>query len=136
MNCNHFLIELFVAGKSYSVLNSARSALSILLISSSGLTIGNSPSLKRILKGVFELRSPFSRNNFISDISVVLDFLIFYYPLECMHLDMLTYKFVILLVLSSLQRVQTLLVIYVSCVLFLHNPLFLSIETLLKQSSL
>lgn len=113
------MTELFVAGKSYSSLNCARSALSTFLINSSGLTIGNSPSVKRFLKGVFELRPPCSRVNFIWDVSIVLNYLSIYFPLKDIPLDILTYKCVMLLALASMQRVQTLI----------------SIETLLKQSS-
>ena len=81
------------------------------------------------------LRPPFSRINFSWDISVVLDFLSFYYSLDGMPLDILTYKCVMLLALSSMQRVQTLHVIDISYAPYLHNSVFISIEKLLKQSS-
>ena len=54
VNCMSFLTSLFHAGQGYSVLNTARSALSTFLVSPSGLTIGNSSLIKRFMKGVFE----------------------------------------------------------------------------------
>lgn len=135
VNCVHFLTELFTTGKSYSSINSARSALSTFLINCSGTTIGNSPSVKRFLKGVFELRPPSPRINVIWDISIVLDFLSFYFPLEDIPLSVLTFKCVVLLALSSMQRVQTLHAIDISCIKFLDNSVFIPINKLLKQSS-
>ena len=114
VNCVNFLSELFTSGKSYSALNSARSALSTFIVNDYGLTIGNSASVKRFMKGVFELKPPLPRYQFIWDVSIVLDFLYHYSPNEELHLNVLTCKCVMLLALSSMQRVQTLEAINVS----------------------
>ena len=99
--CVSFLTHLFNLGKGYSVLNTARSALSTFLINSFGLTIGNSPLIKRFMKGAFELRPSQPRYNYIWDVSIVFDFLRNYYPNEIIPLKVLTLKCVMLLALSS-----------------------------------
>ena len=60
------------------------------------------------MKGVFELRPPVPRYTYIWDVSSVLDFLHNYYPNSELSLSTLTLKCVVLLSLSSMQRVQTL----------------------------
>ena len=74
VNCVHFLTSLFSAGKSYSAINTARSALSTFLTNEAGLTIGSAPLVKRFMKGVLQLRPPLPRYRFVWDISVVLSF--------------------------------------------------------------
>lgn len=127
------MTELYAGGKSYSSLNTARSALSVVMVNKSGLTIGNSPLVKRFMKGVFELKPPTSRYGFIWDVSVVLDFLQNYYPNRDLSLCVLTYKCVMLLALSSLQRVQTLLAIDITNIEFFDNMLIIPIKKKLKQ---
>lgn len=92
INCVHFLTELFAAGKSYSALNSAHSALSCFLVNNAGVTIGNDAAVKRFMKGVFELNPPRPRYKFIWDVGIVLDFLRFYSPNKDMPLNILTFN--------------------------------------------
>ena len=77
-----FLTSLFTAGESYSGINSARSALSTFLANEKGTTIGNFPSVKRFLKGVFTLRPPIARYNNIWDVNIVLEYIKIFYPYE------------------------------------------------------
>ena len=70
-----FLTELFDAGEGYSAINTARSALSSFITSEAGITIGNFPSVKRFMKGVFALRPSLPRYEFIWDVNIVLDYL-------------------------------------------------------------
>ena len=133
INCVHFLTELFHQNKSYSAINTARSALSTFLYNNSGLTIGNSPPVKRLMKGIFELRPSTPRYNFIWDVSIVLDFLKNFYPLEDINFNILSYKCVMLLALASMQRVQTLHVIDVNDVNFVNDSVMIPIKKLLKQ---
>lgn len=134
VNCVHFLDLLFSQGKSYSTINTARSSLSCFLTNSNGLTIGNSAIVKRFMKGVFELKPPIPRYNFIWDVSVVLSFLGNYFPNEDLSLKVLSYKCAMLLALSSMQRVQTLHVINVENIEFTNDFVFIPIYKLLKQS--
>lgn len=136
VNCVHFLTALFDEGKCYSALNTARSALSTFLSNDSGLTIGNSPSVKRFMKGVFELKPPVPRYKFIWDVSIVLNFLSSYFPNEDIPLSVLTFKCVMLLALASMQRVQTLKAIEVPNIVFMDDLVMIPIYKLLKQSNL
>ena len=70
-----FLTELFNTGIGYSAINTARSALSTVLLNSAGVPIENCPDVKRFLKGVFELRPSMPKYTFIWDVEVILDFL-------------------------------------------------------------
>lgn len=133
MNCVNFLTSLFNSGNGYSSLNSARSALSTFLINEYGLTIGNSPFVKRFMKGVFELKPPLPRYKFIWDVSIVLNFLSNYFPNENLPLNVLTYKCVMLLALASMQRVQTLSSINISDIYFTNDSVVIPIFELLKQ---
>ena len=94
-------------GRGYSSLNIARSALSTILFSLSGSTIGNTPLIKRFMKGVFELRPSLPRYTYIWDVSIVLEFLSHCFPLDDLPLNVLSFKCAILLALSSMQRVQS-----------------------------
>ena len=69
-----FLTEMFNNGQGYSAINSTRFALSAVIIGKSGISIGKFESVKRLLKGVFELRPPAPKYEFILDANIVLDF--------------------------------------------------------------
>ena len=128
-----FLTSLFHAGQGYSVLYTARSALSAFLVSPSGLTIGNSFLIKRFMKEVFELRPSLPRYKYIWDVSIVLDFLR-YYPNDALSLPVLTLKYVMLLVLASMQRVQTLTMLQVSSIKIFSDSVIIPVDALLKHS--
>ena len=99
-----FLTELFDAGEGYSAINTARSALSSFITNEAGTTIGNFPSVKRFMKGVFALRPSLPRYNFIWDANIVLEYLKIFYPYEGMSLFIPTHKLVMLLALATAQR--------------------------------
>ena len=109
---------LFDQGSGYSVINTARSALSTILCNDKGLTIGNFTSVKRFLKGAFELRPPMPKYQFIWDANLMLNYLENFHPNEDLCLSYLTYKLAMLLALASAQRVQTLHAIKVHNILF------------------
>jgi len=133
--CIEFLTQLFKDNKSYSALNTARSALSTFLVNHSGITIGNSPVVKRFMKGVFELRTPSPRYNSVWDVSIVFEFLKHYYPHADMPLSYISVKCLMLLALASMQRVQSLHSIDVTDIEFNDSGVFIPIRKLLKQSS-
>ena len=70
-----FLATLFTPGLGYSAINTARSALSSVLILPNNITFGAHPLVARFLKGVFELKPSLPRYSFIWDVSVVLQHL-------------------------------------------------------------
>ena len=132
-----FFTELFENGSSYTAINTARSALSTILCNDQGLTIGKYNSVRRFLKGVFELRPPMPRYQCIWDANIVLEFLRNWYPYEDMPLSHLTHKVVMWLALSvsSAQRAQTLNVINVTNISFSDDLVEIPIYKLLKQTT-
>lgn len=129
-----FLTHLFRAGSGYSALNTARSALSSFLWTTSEVPIGRSSSVKRFMKGVFELRPTLPRYSFIWDVNIVLDFLKVFFPLESLPLCHLTYKLVMLLALTSAQRAQSLHALNVNDIHFAGGAAYLTITKVLKTS--
>ena len=101
-----FLTSLFDRNLGYSVVNTARSALSCILYTESGQTIGRHPMIVRFMKGVFEKSLP--RNNVTWDTKIVLSYLRTLSPPAKLALKMLTFKTVTLVALLSAQRAQTI----------------------------
>ena len=89
----------------YSSVDTARSALSSVLIMDNGISFGKHPLVQRLMKGIFNLRSALLRNFSVWDPDIVLDYLS---NLEYdLPLEDLSKKLVILLCLLSGQRDQT-----------------------------
>ena len=69
--CN-FLTEQFEGfNKSYSTINSYRSALSSMLLPLDGYSVGKHPVIARLLKGMFHVRPPEPRYSFTRDFIVL-----------------------------------------------------------------
>lgn len=99
-----FLTDLFHSGASYATLNAHRSALSLILdISNSDEVI-----IKRFLKGTFKIKPSFPKYASTWDPVNVLNNIKNWYPLSGISLENLTKKLVVLLVLATGQRVQTI----------------------------
>ena len=103
-----FLATLFTSGLGYSAINTARSALSSVLILPNNITFGAHPVVARFLKGVFELKSSLPRYSSIWDVSIVLQHLRSLGPPTQLDLKSLTMKTTMLLCLLTGQRCQTL----------------------------
>ena len=104
-----FLTEQFEDfNKSYSTINSYRSALSSMLLPIDGYSVGEHPIIARILKGMFHVRPPEPRYSFTWDVNVLLTFLESWFPLSALELKQLTLKTAALVTLVSAQRSQTL----------------------------
>ncbi|XP_013418549.1 uncharacterized protein LOC106179464 isoform X1 [Lingula anatina] len=103
-----FLVELFHSGLSYSALNTARSALSAVLIMESGIPFGAMPIVKRFIKAVYQSKPPSPRYHCIWDVKVVLDYLCTLPIVSRLSLKDLTLKLIVLMALTSAQWGQTL----------------------------
>ena len=103
-----FLSELFEQGLTYSAINSARSALSSYVTLEDGSVVGQNPLVCRLLKGVFQSRPPKPKYTEVWDVQVVLKYLATLHPVESLTLKQLTLKLVMLLLLVSGQRGQTI----------------------------
>jgi len=101
---------LYSDGKSYSNINTARSALSSFVIIDN-FCVGSHPLVKRFMKGVFSLRPTKARYEGTWDVSTMLDYLRTLSPVKQLSLKDLTMKLVMLLLLVTAQRKQTLLLL-------------------------
>ena len=70
-----FLATLFSAGLGYSEINTARSALSSVLVLPNNITFGSHLLVVRFLKGVFELKPSLPHYSRIRDVPTVLQYL-------------------------------------------------------------
>lgn len=102
-----FLTDLFNQGLSYSTINTARSALSTIVIIDGEKSFGSNHIVTRFMKGVFETRTPKPKYDKIWDVSVVLKHLSSLYPNEELSLKDLTHKALMLILLVSSQRGQS-----------------------------
>jgi len=103
-----FLLHLHQLRLSYSALNTARSALSCILVMDNGIPFGQQQAVKRLMTGFFNINPPKPRYAHTWDVKVVLDLLETWNPIEELSLKTLTLKLTMLLALVSGQRVQTL----------------------------
>ena len=78
----NFLGELYDDGIGYSGLNTARSALSAIITLSNNISFGNHPSVRRLMKGVYETRPSLPKHREIWYVRTVLDFLQTLAPVE------------------------------------------------------
>ena len=131
-----FLSHLFHAKEaSYSAINTARSALnSCVTLWKDSYTMASHPTISRFMKGVFNLRPPRSRYTETWDAGKVLNHLRKRYPANKLSLKELTQKLVMLLALTSAQRVQTLYSINIEKMSVTDSEVRCVIEKTLKQS--
>ncbi|CAB3251792.1 unnamed protein product [Arctia plantaginis] len=125
-----FLTQIYESGASYTTLNTYRSALSLIIDSS----LGTDNLIKRFFKGVFRLKPCRPKYNDTWDPSIVLNYIENWFPNETLGLEKLTKKLVILLALTSAQRIQTLAAIALSNIEFTDSGVNIKITSLLKTS--
>ena len=92
--------------RGYSVINTARSALSAMIVLPNGGKFGDHPYVKEFMKGVFNLNPPKPRYTEIWDAGVVLDFLRTWGPASRISFKKLTLKVLMLIMLVTGQRPQ------------------------------
>ena len=109
-----FLTQLFESGLSYSAINAARSALSNILPQYDNVPFGQHEVVCRILKGMYNKRPQRSRYTSTWDVDIVLGYLRELSPLIKLSFKDLTRKLIMLLLLTTSQRVQTLCSLCVS----------------------
>lgn len=105
-----FLAEELTCVGSYSMLNTTRSAISLISINK----IGDSALVKRFCKGVGKLKPPRPRYDHVWDPGPVIEKMKTLYPHDNLSLETLTKKLLILLALGSGQRCQTLSLLRIS----------------------
>lgn len=125
-----FLSDQFSKGASYSVLNTIRSALSLLI----SPEVGSDFRVRRFLKGVYRLRPSLPKYNTTWNPSVVLDHLAQSFPNEETTLQSLTLKLATLLALITAHRVQTLAAIEVENIEIADHEISIKIPARIKTS--
>ena len=129
-----FLSDQFGEGKSYSTVNSYRSALSGMLVPVNGRPIGEHSLIVRLLKGMFNVRPPVPRYNGTWDVNIVLKLLENWHPLETLEMKQLTFKTVALVGQVSAQRSQALAALTLKDMSVLEDGTRFCVLRLLKTS--
>jgi hypothetical protein len=130
-----YLTKLYHEGKSFSTINSARSALSqfVNIKDNTCTDFGKHPLTTKFMKGVFKLRPQVPRLKTTWDVKPVLQFL-----RSCINssavLKDLSFKCITLLALTTGQRVQTLSKLTLSQAFFHDNKVVFNIDEIIKTS--
>jgi len=129
-----FLVQLFQNKLSYSSINTARSALSMICTPVNGTPVGQDLLVLRFMKGISKKRPAVSRYSVTWDANRVLQLFKSWSDNENLSLENLTLKLVGLLALVTAQRVQTLSLIVMSNIMFDESVVKIMIKDLIKTS--
>lgn len=100
-----FLVRLHEQGLTYTTLNTARSAISALTVSTDRTPVGSHPIVSRFMKGIYKCTPPMPRYQSTWDVQPVLSYLSGLSPMEKLDLKTLTLN--VTMVYSAKSR-QTL----------------------------
>ena len=128
-----YLTSMYDRGLQYTTIASAKSVLSGMLHIPGVISISSHPLIIRLLKGIFHVRPPKPRYEFIWDTELVLNFLKNLNP-SAVTLKLLTLKTVTLLTLLSGQRVSTIHQFQLSQMQRTPNIVIFNIQGLMKHS--
>ena len=129
-----FLTELFQSGIGYSCLNTARSALSSVIVFPDNKPVGSHPLVVRFMKGVFERRPSLPKYTSTWDVNVVLTFLRTLKDVQTLSLKELSWKLTTLLMLLSGQRIQTIHMLDIRYMTLMESSCSFSISKPVKQT--
>ena len=130
-----FLTHLYDVHKlAFNSINVARSAISSLLFHDSNL--GENTLISRFMRGVYNLRPFIPKNTVIWDTKIVLDFLEKWHPAKNLSLRQLSIKTVLLCLLVSGQRGQTIWLMCRDNMKFLKNKVTCAIGDPTKTTNL
>lgn len=129
-----FCTHLFENGLAYSTINTARCSLSAYVQKIDGHTVGAHPDICRHLKGVGVLRPPKARYAHAWDVDTVLSLLKKWHPLETLTYKQLAYKALMLLALTTAQRLQTLHAFRVDMMTWTSDEVVLQVDIPLKHT--
>jgi len=130
-----FLQSSYDQGAGHSTLGTYRSAVALLSPTMNGRTIGEHKLVTRFMKGVSKLRPPKPRYQFTWDPAPVLVYLSTLQSLDSiLQLQLLTEKLLMLLALSTGQRMQTLHAIDTRNIENISDGVQIKVDKLLKTS--
>lgn len=126
--------ELYEQNLAYSSINTARSALSTVIVQEGEVTFGNHPLVTKFLRGVHSTRPSLPRYKDIWDVSAVLRHLKTLQPLNEISLKDLALKTTMLIALCSGQRCQTIQALDIKAMTLTNEHCTFYIHKLLKTS--
>ena len=129
-----FLTDLFSQGLGYSAVNTARSAISTIMQTRTGQSLGSHPTVVRFMKGIYELKTPQPRYKQTWDVSILLDYFKSQETNARLSLPDLSMKVCALMLLTSAQRVQTIHLMKRDCVHFTDTCCVINLTEKMKQS--
>jgi integrase len=109
-----FLQTLVAAGLSYSTVNTAKAAVSTVIILPKDINLGTAPDVISFLKGVYNLKPPKPRYSDIWDPDTVLTYFNSKEKPVFLTTELLTKKLAMLILLTTGQRPQTLTALRIS----------------------
>lgn len=118
----------------YNATNTMRSALSSVIMPPDGIPFGQRPEVKLFMKGVYQAKPPTPRYVDIWDPQTVLDFLKTWAPAQKLTFKQLTLKVVVLVLLVTGQRIQTVHALDLEFMKKTRGSFTFVLDTLLKQS--
>lgn len=128
------MTELYDSGLSYETLNTARSALSCLCSKQDGYSVGSHPLVIRFLSGVHNLRPTKPKYQDTWDVSKVLCYLKKLTPVRDLTLKVLSYKLVMLIVLTQASRSHSISLLSIDNYVKDSESYVLYYKGLLKQT--
>lgn len=130
-----FLSQMFADGKSYSTINSAKSAISSMCGLLHNRDIGNEILVRRFMRGIFTSRPQLPKYSTIWDVNIVFKYIASLGDNDKLTLLTLSEKLVILLLLISGQRGQTVHLMNLNDVHVYSDKIVIYFSSLLKHSS-
>ena len=130
----NFLAHLYKSGLGYSAICVTRSVLSSYLNIADVVDFGQHKTVRRFMKGVFELKPVLPKYSHTWDVDTVLNLLECYDPNDKLTLKEFSHKLVMLLALLTGQQCQTIHKLSVKSMKLEDNKRVFYITSLLKQS--
>ena len=129
-----FLVSLHDKGLPYTTINTARSAISAVNLSTNNMTIGSHPIVSRFMKEIYKSSPATPRYQSTWNVQPVLTYPSFFSPDEKLDLKSLTLKLVMLIALVSAQRGQSLHILDIQCMKEAPNQFEFLLTEHIKQS--
>ena len=131
----NFLTKLFTEkGFGYCAMNTARSALSVIMHNPDGSAFGNNHLVKRLLRGMFKRRPALPKYTCTFDVQIVLQYLSSLGDSFTIPFKLLSYRLATLFYLLSGKRDQTLSAIDVRFISLSEDRVICYIRQILKTT--
>jgi hypothetical protein len=125
---------LYDKGYKYSTLNTARSAVSAIVVPVTNQTLGLHPLVSRFMKGIFKNNLPVPKYQTTWDVQIILNYSSGLPDIKDLDLKSLTIKLLMLIVLVSAQRGQSLHMLDISFMKVAETSYEFALPDHVKQS--